>query len=217
MRNCFRDPIEVIFEAAALLDRAVSAHLAGRISEADALVREADVPAIAQWTESIWGTASPEIHWRIEQTSPLPFLNRADRPTPRMPDSEVNRQIIDRDGYHCRFCGIPVIPAEVRRKLVQLYPDSARWGRLNCDQHAALQCLWLQFDHIVPNQRGGPSTFENVVVTCAPCNFGRMEQTIEECGLFHPLERDIGPTWPGFHAWDGLTRLLRPKENDVTE
>jgi hypothetical protein len=217
MRNCFREPIEAIFEAAELCDRAVSAHLAGRFSEADALIREADAGAIAAWTESIWGPASPAIHWRIEQSSPLPFLSKADRPTPRMPDSEVKRRIIERDGYHCRFCGIPVIPQEVRQRLVALYPDAARWGRRNCDQHAALQCMWLQFDHIIPNKRGGPSTLENVVVTCAPCNFGRMEKTIEECGLIHPLQRELHTVWEGHANWDGLTRLLKFKGEVVTE
>jgi hypothetical protein len=76
------------------------------------------------------------------------------------------------------------------------------------DQHAALQCMWLQFDHLIPNERGGTSELENVVVTCAPCNFGRMQLTVEEAGLQNPLMRTIAPTWRRFETWDGLTRLL---------
>ena len=43
--------------------------------------------------------------------------------------------------------------------------------------------MWLQFDHLLPNQGGGDSKLDNVVVTCAPCNFGRMDHTLEEVGL----------------------------------
>nr|WP_283938303.1 HNH endonuclease signature motif containing protein [Sphingomonas brevis] len=68
--------------------------------------------------------------------------------------------------------------------------------------------MWLQFDHLIPNQRGGASTLENLIITCAPCNFGRMEQTIEEVGLLNPFNRDIVASWPGFDRWDGLTRLF---------
>jgi hypothetical protein len=208
MRSCLREPIDAIFEAADLLDQATTAHLDGRRADAESLIRRADMPAIAEWTESIWGKTSPEIHWRLEQDSPLPCLGNAERPLPRMPNRETERRIVMRDGYHCRFCNIPVIPVEVRRKLVQLYPRAARWGRRNSEQHAALQCMWLQFDHIVPNQRGGESSFENIVVTCAPCNFGRMENTIEEMGLLHPLEPRDTARWVEHATWDGLTRLL---------
>lgn len=125
MRSCLREPIETIFEAANLLNLAVEAHLGSQPSEAEALIRKADIPAIADWTESVWGKATPEIHWRIEQEEPLPYLGKADRPTP---DSDTERQIVERDGYHCRFCGIPVIQVEVRRKLVKIYPLATRWA-----------------------------------------------------------------------------------------
>jgi hypothetical protein len=125
-----------------------------------------------------------------------------------MPTSTTRLQILARDGFHCRFCGIPVIPAEVRQLLTGLYPDAAPWGRRNADQHAALQCMWLQFDHLIPNERGGTSDLANVVVTCAPCNFGRMQFTIDEVGLENPMLRPVSSTWRGFDRWDGLTRLL---------
>src|SRR5215212_3864057 len=99
-----------------------------------------------------------------------------------MPIASTRADILKRDGFHCRFCGIPVVPVEVRRLLNRVYPDAARWGGRNADQHAALQCMWLQFDHLIPNERGGTSDLENVVVTCASCNFGRMQLTIEEVG-----------------------------------
>ncbi|MCL6741192.1 HNH endonuclease [Sphingomonas sp. RB56-2] len=208
MKRCFKGPIVEIFEAASLLSNAADAHLAGNPDQAATLLVQADLPAISAWTESIWGKSNPEIHWKIAQADPLPFLSQALRPQPRMPGAALQREIIRRDGYHCRFCGIPVVPSKIRQKLARLYPESVRWGRRNHDQHAALQCMWLQFDHLIPNQRGGASTLENLIITCAPCNFGRMEQTIEEVGLLNPFNRDIVASWPGFDRWDGLTRLF---------
>lgn len=207
-KRCFREPIAEIFGAAELLHDAADAHLAGDTTVADRLIRAADNPLIGNWTESIWGRRNPEVHQIVEQPSPLAHLPLAERPKPRMPDAVTRATILARDGFHCRFCGIPVVPAEVRQLLSRAYPGAARWGPRNADQHTALQCMWLQFDHLVPNERGGTSDLENVLVTCAPCNFGRMQFTIEEMGLENPLERAISPTWSHFESWDGLTRLL---------
>jgi 5-methylcytosine-specific restriction endonuclease McrA len=63
--------------------------------------------------------------------------------------------------------------------------------------------MWLQFDHLLPHQRGGDSSAESVVITCAPCNFGRMDRTLEEVGLDDPRLRPVDPV-----AWNGLTDLL---------
>jgi 5-methylcytosine-specific restriction endonuclease McrA len=209
-KHCFRDPIPEIFRAAELLNKAASAHLARDAAEAARLIHEADDPLIWRWTESIWGKRDPSIHVFYNQLAPLPHLTVADRRKPRMPDAATRLEVIARDGFHCRFCGIPVIPAQVRQLLNRVYPDAAKWGRRNVDQHAALQCMWLQFDHLIPNERGGTSDLDNVVVTCAPCNFGRMQLTIEEAGLDNPIARPIAASWAGFDSWDGLTRLLNP-------
>jgi hypothetical protein len=80
-----------------------------------------------------------------------------------------------------------------------------RWGRTNGEQHAAFQCMWLQYDHIVPHKRGGATDLENLVVTCAPCNFGRMNRTLEEVGLEDPRAFPVVPT-----TWDGLERTSAP-------
>ena len=51
--------------------------------------------------------------------------------------------------------------------------------------------------------QGGTNELLNVVVTCAPCNYGRMQYTIEEAALQNPLTRE-----PRRGPWDGLERLL---------
>ena len=61
-RRCMREPIKEIFHAAELLDRAVDAHLRQDRKTASQLFREADIPEVRAWTESLWGgkRANPE-------------------------------------------------------------------------------------------------------------------------------------------------------------
>lgn len=208
LRDCLRNPIPEIWAAANSLLAAADAHVANDHKLARDFIASADNPVVRAWTESIWGKASPEIHrFRRIENAP-PYLPKEQRPLPRMPGLAVQRDVIKRDGFHCRFCGIPVVSTAARLKLCASYPDVAPWGKANSDQHAALQCMWLQFDHVLPNARGGESTVENIVITCAPCNFGRMDHTLEESCLRDPRQTTNATSFQPVLAWDGLERLL---------
>jgi 5-methylcytosine-specific restriction endonuclease McrA len=63
--------------------------------------------------------------------------------------------------------------------------------------------MWAQYDHVVPHARGGSNDIGNLVVTCAPCNYGRMNYTLSEAGLQDPRTHSprIGP-------WTGLQEVL---------
>ena len=113
LRICFRDPGPEIADAAQCLDAAVSAHLSGRRDIADELIRLADMPGIRDWTESIWGAKSPHVQYRDVPGS-LPILRIEERVPVRMPNTAAKQQLHERDGFHCRFCGIPVIRKELR-------------------------------------------------------------------------------------------------------
>ena len=69
-RLCLRQPIPEIADAARYFDAAVSAHLAGHHQLADSLIRLANMPVIREWTESLWGTASPYVQRRIVADAP---------------------------------------------------------------------------------------------------------------------------------------------------
>lgn len=201
LRTCFREPISEITDAARYLDAAVSAHLVGECELAENLIRLADMPIIRDWTESIWGKSSLYVEYReIPQASPS--LPKDQRVEVRMPNAEEKKKLHERDGYHCRFCGVPVIRKEIRGCLAKLYPQALEWGRKNIEQHAALQAMWLQYDHVLPHARGGDNDLDNVVITCAPCNFGRMDYLLEEVGISDPRLRQ-----PVRSSWDGLERL----------
>lgn len=197
-RRCFRAPTPVVIEAARSLDEAVSAHLAGDTERAMQSFARANDPEVRAWLESIWGKGS-----RYVVVNKLPATITALRVEARMPTSEQKRALHARDGFHCRFCGVPVIRPEVRKVASRLYPAAIGWGKTNISQHAGFQALWAQYDHVVPHSCGGANELDNLVVTCAGCNFGKMSYRIEELGLMDP--RDFPPV---ISEWDGLERLL---------
>ena len=147
-RTCFREPIPEIARCAQLLDDAVSAHLADNRSVATALIRQANMTVVRDWCESLWGKKSGYVHYGHVPDAPA-FLPDHGRSTNRMPTAETKNRLIERDGHHCRFCGIPVIRREVRERIRRTYPEAKLWGRTNAEQHAAFQTMWLQFDHLV--------------------------------------------------------------------
>lgn len=199
-------PIDEIWTAAALLHSAADAHLAGDASSASRLIREADIPAIAAWTERIWWKIDPEIHRHRPVAGTPPTLSDAEKPRPQMPNAAMCRELRTRDGHFCRFCGIPVVDKAIRTRIRAIYLEELRWGASNPTQHAAFQCMWLQYDHLLPNSRGGRTTIENLIITCAPCNFGRGERTSEEVGLIDPSTAPAHDR-RGMESWDGLERF----------
>lgn len=199
--NCLRESIAEIAEAAGFLDKAVSAHLQGNRKLADDLIRRADMPEIREWTESLWGRKSPSVKFRMTADAP-PSLSKVERIPLRMPSSAEKNALLERDGYHCRFCGIPVIRTEVRNRIRTAYPEALSWGGTNQTQHAAFQAMWVQYDHLVPHARGGSNDLENLVITCAPCNFARMNYCLAEIGLADRRLRQ-----PVRSEWDGLERF----------
>jgi len=52
----------------------------------------------------------------------------------------LRRAVIDRDGLHCVFCDEDLTDKEIH------------------------------LDHIIPESRGGPTTYNNLQVTCRKCN-----------------------------------------------
>jgi hypothetical protein len=201
-RDCFREPIPEFDEAVRLLDAAAAAHVAGDVRLAASLIAEADMPEIRDWLESLWGKQSPYLQFREIPDAP-PVIPKKDRLDLRMPNAAEKRALIERDGYHCRFCGLPVIRPEIRKLLHKAYPDALPWGRANDSQHAAFQAMWLQYDHIVPHARGGNNDLENLVITCAGCNFCRMNYLLEEVGINDPFDHE-----PIESNWDGLERVM---------
>ena len=204
MRDCLLEPIPEIFEAAALLKAGLHFHLKGQHPDARSCFRSANMNVVRNWTEALWGKKNPDIHFKVDLSQKgHPILNKIDRVPLRMPNSAEKKAIIERDGYNCRFYTIPVISPEIRKILATLYPEDIQWGRKNTEQHAAFQCMWLQFDHVLPHSRGGNNDLDNILITCAPCNFGRMDNMLSEMKLNDPRDNEFKKSY-----WCGLESLV---------
>lgn len=66
----------------------------------------------------------------------------------------ARRQMFWRDGFRCAYCGVQ-------------------------DKEA----LRLTVDHVVPQSRGGSSTFQNCVTACTKCNSRKGNRTLKEAGM----------------------------------
>ncbi len=104
-RRCLREPIPQLFDAARLLDLAVESHLSGNRERAARRIREADIPEVGQWLQSIWGKQDPKIiRFRKVPNAPAP-ISKAETPRARNPSAATKQAVKHRDGHLCRFCG----------------------------------------------------------------------------------------------------------------
>ncbi len=67
----------------------------------------------------------------------------------------TKRNILLRDGYRCAYCG-----AEIGQAITK-----------------------LTLDHIIPESRGGKTSFENCVAACFVCNNKKDNRTPDEAGM----------------------------------
>jgi 5-methylcytosine-specific restriction endonuclease McrA len=86
---------------------------------------------------------------------PLPSVIRLVnyRYVPRHTRSVSRKNIMERDGYVCQYCG------------------------------AKLPASKLTMDHVTPKSRGGRALWENLVACCHPCNNRKSDRTPAEAGM----------------------------------
>lgn len=71
-----------------------------------------------------------------------------------MQEIKFNRQnLLDRDDYQCQYCGKNLPPKE------------------------------LNMDHVIPRDRGGATSWENVVISCIRCNSKKSNRLPKEAGM----------------------------------
>jgi len=88
----------------------------------------------------------------------------------RLPKKEVKftrHNIFERDKNTCQYCGRA------------------------CDRQD------LNLDHVLPRDRGGPTSWENIVCSCIECNTQKANRTPQEAGL-HLIRKPKRPKWRPF-------------------
>lgn len=69
-----------------------------------------------------------------------------------------------------------------------LYTRAPGWtkrGVLKRDRHTCAYCGGhaTTVDHLVPQSRGGPNSWQNTVAACSPCNLTKANHTPSEAGM----------------------------------
>lgn len=98
----------------------------------------------SEWCRVCWLVRPVDAYGRVGHKHP-----RASgvKRTASAPSPALRRQVIERDGTICVYCGWVLVESN--------------------DPHRANR---LTLDHIIPRSLGGRNTLENLVVSCAPCN-----------------------------------------------
>lgn len=203
MRSSIKNYEPEILTAYEALVRAVNFHNSGQSKLAAKSFREADIKTIFDWHHPL--SLKPFLNVVNERPDDfLEVLPKADRDPVREANPALKERLLSRDGYRCRYCGCPVVRAEVRKEATRLYPDDVPWNhKHDRDCHAGFLAFWAQFDHVIPHCRGGRTNEENMVVSCYLCNFGKDQYLLSQIGLVDPRD-----TPPIAVEWDGLELLL---------
>lgn len=110
----------------------------------------------------------------------------------QLPVQEVqfNREnLFDRDGYRCQYCG-----------------NHFEAGHLN-------------MDHVIPRDRGGRTSWENIVTSCISCNSRKANRLPHQANM-HLIRKPERPRWRPFVSsligqsydsdWDHFINLKQP-------
>jgi 5-methylcytosine-specific restriction endonuclease McrA len=82
------------------------------------------------------------------------------------------------------------IPRDVHRRKITRKAVLAR-DAYTC-QYCGHEASGLTVDHVIPRSRGGESSWENIVASCAPCNRKKGNRLPREASM-HPRERPKPP------------------------
>ena len=144
------------------------------------------------------GRSRARVLWGQANATPAIYKNGA-------PTRRVIMEVFRRDGFRCRYCGLRVILTDVLRAFSQVVGNDAfPFGASGPERHGATRVYLASPDHVIPKGLlENPNTLENLVTACWPCQFGKMEFTLEQLSLANPFDRG-----PICDKWDGLTSAL---------
>jgi 5-methylcytosine-specific restriction endonuclease McrA len=88
-----------------------------------------------------------------------------------------------------RLVSYVAVPRDTHRRKITRRAVFARdgWACQYCGSRSN-----LTVDHVIPRSKGGPSTWENIVASCAPCNRRKGDHLPDQAGM-HPRRTPSTP------------------------
>jgi 5-methylcytosine-specific restriction endonuclease McrA len=174
-------------------------------SEAQSLIGQMDDFEMRTWFDDLAQNAG-KVRLEILGQKPNPQMGKS---SIRRPSKKLELSIIARDGFHCRYCGIRIVPNDQLKNLQSLVgymtlPNRSRaYGRTkNSDIHGIWLMTRATVDHVEPVASGAVDVNreDNLVASCWSCNYAKWRYTIGDLRLDHPKCRPVKLT-----HWRGLT------------
>ena len=148
-------------------------------------------------------------HRRIALNIEPPALIDESLRDPLRAPKKYQKEVFLRDGYKCRYCGNRLISQKLMTVFIKkLNSSSFKKGPTNLDRHGIVHITWPVADHVVPWNLGGRTNMDNLVSSCATCNYGKDGNTIEQLGMENPFDRA-----PIINKWDGLISKIENVKN----
>jgi 5-methylcytosine-specific restriction endonuclease McrA len=181
-----------------LFIKAVEAFIAGNKNLCLEIIGQIRTAEITEWYIE-HGQMSGR-HRKLQLNIPPPETIDIDLRDPVRSPAKLQKQVFERDSYHCRYCGGKLISQEFLKTFIKrLNSPLFSRGETNLNTHGIIHLTWPVADHVIPWNKGGRTSLDNLVTSCAPCNYGKDGDTIEQLGLIDPFERPVKKSnWYGF-------------------
>jgi 5-methylcytosine-specific restriction endonuclease McrA len=185
-----------------LFIKAVEAFIAGNKNLCLEIIDQIRTTEITEWYIE-HGQMSGR-HRKLQLNIPPPETIDIDLRDPIRSPAKLQKQVFERDSYHCRYCGGKLISQEFLITFIKrLNSPLFSRGETNLNTHGIIHLTWPVADHVIPWNKGGRTSLDNLVSSCAPCNYGKDGYTIKQLGMIDPFERPVK-----ISDWDGFNNII---------
>ena len=199
----FEHSIDLLLEASDLAVKGKSG-----IRHAQQLIQQMSDVEMRTWFDALAQNAGA-VRLELLNRKPNKSVGKSseDRPTKKR-----EMQIIREQGFHCRYCGIRLVPNKQLKNLQDLVGYETLPNRSKKKKRMStidIHGIWIltraTVDHVEPMAMGGLdiNRDENLAACCWSCNYAKSWYTIEDLEIDNPMCR------PARHTdWLGLTDIL---------
>ena len=199
----FETSIDLLLEASLLAVQGESG-----VKQARQLIKQMADAEMRSWFDDLSQNSGKV---RLEMLNRKPKKSNG-KSSEERPTKKREMQIIREQGFHCRYCGIRLVPNNQLKNLQDLVgyktlPNRSKMEKKtsNADIHGIWILTCATVDHVEPMAMGGLdiNRDENLAACCWSCNYAKSWYTIEDLEIDNPMGR------PARHTdWLGLTDIL---------
>jgi 5-methylcytosine-specific restriction endonuclease McrA len=143
---------------------------------------------VIDWKDAVTRMFSGKVEVLVQYDEVLAHIDRQTLKT--FPDlKRALRQVIGTDAEELT---IKVPAVAVLRRKISATKTGVKFSKINVCLRDDFSCQFcgkklpmsqLNYDHVVPRSRGGRTVWENIVMSCLPCNDKKRNRTPEEAGM----------------------------------